>query len=672
MNKVSFVVDNLATHYYQAELLLFSLDHFGKQSKDNILVHCTTRVDTTFLNFLKINGYQYKIIEPFLDGKYCNKIQQLEAFNNSNEEGGVFLLDTDMFVLEPLNIPDQSSFCAKNVDGPNPPLETINAIFTKANIQCPPLVDTDWILDDSRTIATNFNGGFYYIPYKYVRTLLENWKKWATWLFQKPELFENPYQIMHTDQISMALATCDSQIPYLAIASNYNCPIHFVHPQRSFNSAIPVSNLHYHREISSFGTLKKDNASNDYIRNAIQKANSAIASHGKFNFFDKYKKSLVSSILRTDKTEKLNSFLSNFKAKHQKKLKFILHAGSPKTGTTSLQFFLDRHQNELNKLGYLYPTVYIETYAPKHQWLVNSFLNNDVDLLIEKFNLIFALIKNDIHTVILSTEGIFNHWFDYSQEAKSFLVILSEQFDLDLWVWFRSTTSFINSLYIQYIKNGQNSNVTCYGKNLSLLEMLQDEWFVKHLDYLGFVYETEALFKKEHVKLFAYDGEIISMVCKELGLKVDITSIKRENTSMSSGVGIELLRIINRIPLNPVEKGECVALLTKMDKILRCYPQEKNCNEAANQIIFELSSLGVNILESEYNLSLNDKSRTDVPLRDLLNDSQKSICSEPEIQQVETKTSFMVKLKQRLQKIMPLPIYKFFRFFYRLRKAAYR
>ncbi|MDM8569660.1 hypothetical protein QUF50_09165 [Thiotrichales bacterium HSG1] len=266
MNQISFVVDKLALHYYQAELLLFSLENFAHHPKQAILVQCVHGVDAEFLNFLSQNSYNYRIIEPFLDGKYCNKIQQLEAFNNL-AEGNVMLLDTDMFVLEPLNVPEVDLFCGKIVDASNPPLHVIQNIFNEANLKINKIVDTDWKLENSQTIDSNFNGGFYYIPNKHLKLISTTWKKWATWLFNRIDLFENHNQAIHVDQIAMAMTLCEKNISYKSINSNYNCPIHSSIKLNSFNKNIPISLLHYHREITPFGILNLQYSANKYIEN---------------------------------------------------------------------------------------------------------------------------------------------------------------------------------------------------------------------------------------------------------------------------------------------------------------------------------------------------------------------------------------------------------------------
>lgn len=52
-----------------------------------------------------------------------------------------------------------------------------------------------------------------------------------------------------------------------------------------------------------------------------------------------------------------------------RRLKLILHAGTPKSGTTSLQFFMAKNRKELKEKGILYPDHFLKNvYAPKHQW----------------------------------------------------------------------------------------------------------------------------------------------------------------------------------------------------------------------------------------------------------------------------------------------------------------
>jgi hypothetical protein len=604
MYKVSFVVDGNPLYYYQAELLLFSLEHFAKQPKEDILVHCTQKVDSSFIDFLTRNNYSYKIIEPFLDGKYCNKIQQLHSFSEYKEqEGGAFFLDTDMFILEPLQVPDSSKFSAKIVDGPNPSLKILQKIFSKASLPIPDAISSDWIIGNNDTLPVNFNGGMYYIPFKLIPPIDTAWKKWAAWLFQKPELFELKELTMHTDQVSMALSVCELGLSYYSLTANYNFPLNSQNEIRTFEKEKPVYIIHYHRELSPFGLLGGNDFVSVKIASSLNKANKAICNSFDSTFFFGFKQSSVQSVNYTDKSRKFEKFIQKLTSKWNKKIKLILHAGTPKTGTTTLQFALHENRGEILSKGILYPNVLTETVEPKHQWIVQALYNDNVDLLIDKLELVASEVRKDTHTIFLSTEGIYNHWFDFSQVSKSYLEILANHFDLHCWIFFRKPVSFYNSLYKQYLKNPQLPDISCYGKDVSPLEMIQNNWFKRQLDYLGFICEMENLIPKNNLKIFPYSKDIMAEVSKNLGISNIKAKNNSENTSLSSSA-IEILRIVNRFPLSIAQKKECLDKINELEKILSSFPQEKIAYTEADTLINELSSLTLKTLEKEFQITL--------------------------------------------------------------------
>lgn len=600
MYKISFVVDRNPIRYYQAELLLFSLERFASHPREDILVQCVDGVDDIFLDFLRTSNYSYRIIEPFLDGKYCNKVRQLEAFEDDESCQGIFLLDTDVFVLEPMVPYKPETFCAKIVDGGNPPREVLERIFQAANIPAGNLTFTDWETDD-QTYDSNFNGGYYYIPQKNIHPLSVNWKKWATWLFERPHLFNHPQQVMHTDQVSMALALRSTGIPYTGMPSNYNTPLHYSHPLRYFEPTGPVRMMHYHHMINRFGWLDAARSANEAIRKSVEKANAAIIRHADFHFFRLFKSTKSAETAQTGKTARLISQLQELLPSRSRKLRLILHAGTPKTGSTSLQFFFDQNQEALKASGILYPPIYLRTYAPKHQWLVHAFMQANVEMLTDYFRQILSDLDENIHTIILSTEGIYNHWHDYSPEARSFLTVWKEVFNLEIWTWFRSPQSFIKSLYRQNLKNPQIVK-PCYGKDMSMADMLQDPWFEGHLDYLGFLIDLENIIGRQSNRVFKHGQDIVAAVIQELDLKGNFLFPERENIGLSDS-SIEMLRIINRYPLSALEKEKCVQLLTEIDHITGQYPQQKQVDQHAELMIRERFALQAMHLKKNYNLS---------------------------------------------------------------------
>jgi hypothetical protein len=305
----------------------------------------------------------------------------------------------------------------------------------------------------------------------------------------------------------------------------------------------------------------------------------------------------------TDQTEHLDAVLTHFKSKHPNLVKLILHGGTPKTGTTSLQSFFDRNPEALKQVGCFYPPNYSTAgNVKKHQWLIPALISANTEILRDNLESISEKLDNDVHTLILSTEGIFNHWNDFGPESRSFLKLFAQHFELKLWVWFRKPFSFMDSLYRQNLKNGKNGNGV-YGEDLSLIEMLENEWFRKHLDYIGFVFETEALFGKENVHFFEYKGDIIPTVCSLLNLKAEVHKGENENISLSRA-GAPLLRILNRFQLSDEEKGHCLQQLQKIDVILSAHLNECQQDTEAIRLITEHSAQGIEILKKEYGLDL--------------------------------------------------------------------
>ena len=265
-------------------------------------------------------------------------------------------------------------------------------------------------------------------------------------------------------------------------------------------------------------------------------------------------------------------------------LKLIIHAGTPKTGTTSLQTYLDKKQRKLRKKGILYPHNLEKLQnpsAPKHQWFEKNLVTTHLDNFLENFKNILSQVKEDTHTIILSSEGIYNYWWDFPDESKACLSELSKHFDTEIWVWFREPLAFIESYYKQCIRNPQIEGNPCYGKDLSFADMLEVDWFSQHLDYQGFVTECQTLFGKNNTgknsvgenKVFAfnYEGDVVQQVIRKLGLATPHDNpTPRQNQSLNSA-SIALLRRVNHYDITAKDKALLMPYLRGINGILEGY-----------------------------------------------------------------------------------------------------
>ncbi len=260
------------------------------------------------------------------------------------------------------------------------------------------------------------------------------------------------------------------------------------------------------------------------------------------------------------------------------KLKLIIHAGTPKTGTTSLQTYLDKKQRKLRGKGILYPhnlEKLKNPHAPKHQWFEKNLVTTNLDSFLENFKNILSQVTDDTHTIILSSEGIYNYWWDFPDASKDVLSELSKLFDIQLWVWFREPLTFIESYYKQCIRNPQVDSNPCYGKDLSFADMLKIDWFSQHLDYQGFVDECNTLFGEKKVSVFNYDGDVVQEVIQILGLATPHDNpTPRQNKSLNSA-SVTLLRTINHYNIKAKDKERLMPLFKEINALLDNYAKDE-------------------------------------------------------------------------------------------------
>jgi len=293
----------------------------------------------------------------------------------------------------------------------------------------------------------------------------------------------------------------------------------------------------------------------------------------------------------TELVEVLNPVEQLQGQRKDQKLKLIIHAGTPKTGTTSLQTYLDKKQRKLRGKGILYPhnlDKLQNTSAPKHQWFEKNLITTNLHRFLENFKNIISQVKNDTHTIILSSEGIYNYWWDFPDQSKVVLCELSKLFDIEVWVWFREPMSFIESYYKQCIRNPQIENNPCYGKDLSFAEMLDIDWFSQHLNYQGFVTECQTLFGENNVSVFQYEGDVVQEVIHKLGLGTPHDNpTPRQNNSLNSA-SIKLLRTINQYAINAKDKALLMPHLKQINAILETYQNKILINEESRQKVLTL------------------------------------------------------------------------------------
>jgi hypothetical protein len=244
----------------------------------------------------------------------------------------------------------------------------------------------------------------------------------------------------------------------------------------------------------------------------------------------------------------------------------VLHAGTPKTGTTALQQALYRDGAALNERGIWYPPMRVEPYQKKHQYLVDLLRAADARALAQAFDEIVAAIPPETRTIVLSTEGLFNHWWDYPPEAKSLLRHLGTIFELEMWTCFREPLDFALSQYAQLLRNPRMHS-PAYGLDIAFEQILDLEWFTLSLDYLGFVSDVEAVIGAGRVRLFRYGSDIVERIFRALGAEAPSVKAPDVNPSLRTP-GVEMMRIVNRYDLPTEPKAAAAALVLELDRLI--------------------------------------------------------------------------------------------------------
>ena len=166
----------------------------------------------------------------------------------------------------------------------------------------------------------------------------------------------------------------------------------------------------------------------------------------------------------------------------------MFHVGTPKTGTKSLQFLLESNRTQLAEQGIWYPDTQGHPEL-KHQFLVGQLMSNDSESLLQSLMTALDAMPGNTDKVVFSTEGLFNHWWDFSAEGRSVLRSLASVFPVEFIVCFRDPVAFAISLYCQYLLNPPVH--PCYGTDQSIEQMLEDSWFKRHLDYVGYLFDLQ-------------------------------------------------------------------------------------------------------------------------------------------------------------------------------------
>lgn len=237
-----------------------------------------------------------------------------------------------------------------------------------------------------------------------------------------------------------------------------------------------------------------------------------------------------------------------------------LHIGTPKTATTSIQFFCHQNGKLLEKYGYCYP-VFSNTNISETRnghFLLESFKDRDgkensteTQLYRKKHFQQIEKLFQSFDNIILSDEALWHKLCGVKTKLWDELKSQSEEggYQLKVIVYLRRQDTFVESWWNQSIKmNGR---------------VLDESWedFIKesylHIDYAKEIRKIEALigrenllvrrFEKRHLK----NQDIIDDFLDIIGLRYEDEFVRLESARNISLLGNthEIKRILNQLPM---------------------------------------------------------------------------------------------------------------------------
>jgi 2-polyprenyl-3-methyl-5-hydroxy-6-metoxy-1,4-benzoquinol methylase len=256
----SCLVDTKIKFQIQAMLWATSLMQMGDVCPKNIYIQYIGKLPGELLEWAGKKGINLVPLTPFKPNHpYCNKLQQLDTFIDSNANYVCFM-DADTVVSRPLEklvltdgnlVSPTKDFYAKVVDAPNPPTEILRNIFREAGLGEINSIKATFPVDGiGETDRNNFNGGFYFICRSFLNELSPVWKKWAKWCVENISIFESYSN--HADQVSLALSLRELDCSVDLLDITMNLPFHVPELLTDVQPAV----LHYHDRLDPMLKLK--------------------------------------------------------------------------------------------------------------------------------------------------------------------------------------------------------------------------------------------------------------------------------------------------------------------------------------------------------------------------------------------------------------------------------
>jgi hypothetical protein len=288
----SFIIDGDKKFDLQTYVFLKTITASGVDPS-SVIAHCTPTASAEARKIASSFGVETLTLEPFLDGKFCNKIHQLPTLIRSSAD--IFVLcDTDIAFMSRIDhLFSATHVRAKPVDLANPPLKLLEDLRISRKFQYSPII-VETSCDKQPTYSVNCNGGLYIIPSSLAPDIYTAWTEEAAMLQASPEVVGKYYS--HIDQIGFALAMISLGYDIREIPIEYNFPVHLSVFFANMDFGTPKI-LHYHHLLSN--DLRIIPTGNIVVDKSINAINNCVTNEfdNVFCYWDSLDQSPISSMI---------------------------------------------------------------------------------------------------------------------------------------------------------------------------------------------------------------------------------------------------------------------------------------------------------------------------------------------------------------------------------------
>lgn len=291
------------------------------------------------------------------------------------------------------------------------------------------------------------------------------------------------------------------------------------------------------------------------------------------------------------------------------KPKLLLHVGAPKTGTTTLQHACNASREALLTRGILYPNVDLNPGpSPKHQWLTNLLLAEDLDRFGNNVRQVAEQARTmTASSVILSTEGLFNHWFDFPAVGRDALAALKEHFDVTVWVVLREPVAWAMSMYVQAVKNPPFPLAPPYSTTEPPENVIGDAYFVTRLQYARFIQDAESLFGEGSVHPMRYEsGDILDQARRFLDVDATILGSAGDKNKALSMLGLELMWRLNSLRIPWQAREPLATAIIDLDRVLGATSAPVRPSEEMRRKVLATSAESERYLAHRFGIAWDD------------------------------------------------------------------